>query len=60
MIQSIEVNKAILPSMDADAIGGAVNLVTRKAPNALRLSGTLGSGLNLLSEKPILNGSLIV
>jgi len=60
MIQTIEVNKAILPNMDADAIGGAVNLVTRKAPNALRLSGTLGSGLNLLSEKPILNGSLIV
>ena len=60
MIQTIEVNKAILPNMDADAIGGAVNLVTRKAPNALRLSGTLGSGLNLLSQKPILNGSLIV
>ena len=51
MIQTIEVNKAILPNMDADAIGGAVNLVTRKAPNALRLSGTLGSGLNLLSAK---------
>lgn len=60
MIQTIEVNKAILPNMDADAIGGAVNLVTRKAPNALRLSGTLGSGLNLLSQKPILNGSLII
>ncbi len=60
MVQTIEVNKAVLPNMDADAIGGAVNLVTRKAPNALRVSGTLGSGVNLLSNKPIWNGSLIV
>jgi TonB-dependent receptor len=60
MIQSIEVNKAVLPSMDADAIGGAVNLVTRKAPDGLRLSGTVGSGLNLLSKKPIWNGSVIL
>jgi len=60
MVQAIEVNKAVLPNMDADAIGGSVNLVTRKAPNGLRLSGTLGSGVNLLSEKPIWNGSLIL
>ena len=38
MIQTIEVNKAVLPNMDADAIGGSVNLVTRQAPNALRVS----------------------
>jgi len=60
MVQAIEVNKAVLPSMDADAIGGAVNLVTRKAPDGLRLSGTVGSGLNLLSNKPIWNGSVIL
>ncbi|MBP6237223.1 MAG: TonB-dependent receptor [Saprospiraceae bacterium] len=60
MVQAVEVNKAVLPNMDADAIGGSVNLVTRKAPSGLRLSGTLGSGLNLLSEKPIWNGSLIL
>nr|HMU02734.1 carboxypeptidase-like regulatory domain-containing protein [Saprospiraceae bacterium] len=60
MVQAIEVNKVVLPSMDADAIGGAVNLVTRKAPDGLRLSGTLGSGLNLLSNKPIWNGSVIL
>ena len=52
MIQTIEVNKAVLPDMDADAIGGSVNLVTRKAPNGLRVSGTGATGLNLLSEKP--------
>lgn len=59
MIQAIEVNKAVLPSMDADAIGGSVNLVTRSAPRGERLSGTLASGLNLLSEKPIWTGALI-
>ena len=30
MIQLIEVNKAVTPDMDADALGGSVNLVTRK------------------------------
>ncbi len=59
MIQTIEVSKALTPDMDADAIGGAVNLVTRSAPSGLRLSGTAGSGYNLLSEKPIWNGALI-
>lgn len=60
MIQTIEVNKAILPNMDADAIGGSVNLVTRTAPNDLRVSGTLGSGINFLSDKPITNIALVL
>lgn len=60
MIQTIEVNKSVLPDMDADAIGGAVNLVTRKAPNGLRVSGTAASGVNFLSNKPIWTGGLII
>ncbi|MHA7130354.1 TonB-dependent receptor [Algoriphagus namhaensis] len=60
MIQTIEVNKAVLPNMDADAIGGSVNLVTRQAPNALRISGTAAGGVNLLSDKPIWTGALIL
>lgn len=59
MIQTIEVNKALTPDMDADAIGGAVNLVIRSAPSGLRISGTAASGYNFLSEKPIWTGSLI-
>lgn len=59
MIQTIEVNKAVLPDMDADAIGGSVNLVTRSAPNSLRVSGTAGTGINLLTDKPIWTGGLI-
>ncbi|SMD45264.1 TonB-dependent receptor [Aquiflexum balticum DSM 16537] len=60
MIQTIEVNKSVLPDMDADAIGGAVNLVTRKAPNGLRLSGTAASGVNFLTNKPIWTSGLII
>lgn len=60
MIQTIEVNKAVLPNMDADAIGGSVNLVTRQAPNGLRVSGTAASGVNLLSDKPIWTGGLVI
>ncbi len=59
MIQTIQVNKAVLPDMDADAIGGSVNLVTRQASYGQRLSGTLASGVNLLSEKPIWTGAFI-
>ncbi|QSE96171.1 TonB-dependent receptor [Fulvivirga lutea] len=60
MIQTIEVSKAVTPDMDADAIGGSVNLVTRSAPEALRISGTAASGYNFLSEKPIWTGGLVV
>jgi TonB-dependent receptor len=59
MVQTIEVNKTLTPDMEADALGGAVNLVTRSAPSGLRLSGTLASGLNLWSNKPIWTGSLL-
>lgn len=59
MIQTIEVNKAVTPDMDGDALGGSVNLVTRTAPEGFRLSATLGSGINLISDKRILNGTFI-
>ena len=60
MIQAIEVNKAVTPDMDADAIGGSVNLVSRSAPYDRRISLTLGSGYNILASKPIYNGALIL
>lgn len=59
MIQTVEVSKAVTPDMDADAIGGSVNLVTRSAPAGERISATLGTGYNLLADEPTLNGSLI-
>jgi TonB-dependent receptor len=60
MVQSIEVNKAVTPDMDADAIGGSVNLITRSAPYDRRISLTLGSGYNTLASKPIYNGAFVL
>lgn len=59
MIQTIEVNKTLTPDMDADAIGGSVNLVTRAAPNGERISATLSGGYNPIREKPLYNGGLV-
>ncbi|MEW6654505.1 MAG: carboxypeptidase-like regulatory domain-containing protein, partial [Bacteroidota bacterium] len=59
MVKTIEVNKAVTPEMDGDAIGGAINLITRSAPNGMIISGTLGSGYNFLSEKPQYIGSFV-
>ena len=44
MIQTIEVNKSMTPDMEADAIGGSVNLVTRSNPSGFRASATLSAG----------------
>lgn len=60
MIQTIEVNKTLTPDMDADAIGGSVNLVTRAAPNNTRISATLSGGYNPIRSKPLYTGSLVL
>jgi TonB-dependent receptor len=57
MIQTIEVSKALTPDMDADAIGGSVNLVTRAAPAGQRIVVTGGALYNSLSQKVTPNGS---
>ena len=59
MIQTMEVSKTLTPDMDADAIGGSVNLVTRTAPNKLRLSGTLSGGRNQIRQGNMYNVSLL-
>jgi outer membrane receptor protein involved in Fe transport len=58
MVQSIELNKTITPDMDGDAIGGAINLITRKAPYNRRLSLTAGTGYTFLTQGPQFNGAL--
>jgi len=60
MIQTIEVSKAVTLDMDADALGGSINLITRTSPQGFRLSATLGSGINFITDKPILNGSILL
>ena len=44
LLEAIEVSKALTPDMDGDAIGGAVNLVTRRAPSEERVTVNAGYG----------------
>lgn len=55
MIQTIEVNKVVTPDMDADAIGGSINLVTKNSPYKRFISATAGTGYNWISDKAQLN-----
>jgi TonB-dependent receptor len=57
LLESIEVSKALTPDMDGDAIGGTVDLVTQRAPEKLRVSGSLGLNLNDLSGETGYNGT---
>lgn len=50
LLQSIEVSKALTPEMDGDAIGGAVNLVMKQAPERFRLVGSAGGGYNQMLD----------
>ncbi len=52
MVQTIEVNKVVTSDMDGDAIGGAINLVTRQTPYKRILNATAGTGYNWVSDKP--------
>jgi hypothetical protein len=45
LLEAIEVSKALTPDMDADAIGGAVNLVTKAAPAQPLVFGTVAGGV---------------
>ena len=55
MIQTIEVNKVVTPDMDADAIGGSINLVTKNSPYKRSIAATAGTGYNWISDKAQLN-----
>lgn len=55
MVQTIEVNKVMTADMDADAIGGSINLVTKNTPNKRMFNATAGSGYNAVSKKAQLN-----
>ena len=44
--ESVEITKAITPDMDADALGGAVNMVLRRAPAEPEYQLNMAAGLN--------------
>jgi TonB-dependent receptor len=49
-LQSIQVSKAVTPDMDADSIGGAVNLITRQASNRPTMLFSMAGGYNSLQR----------
>ena len=59
MIQTIEVNKTLTPDMDADAIGGSVDLITRAAAGGQRISLTLLGGYNPIRTGATGSGSFV-
>ncbi|HEY7182056.1 MAG TPA: TonB-dependent receptor [Blastocatellia bacterium] len=53
LMGAIEVTKALTPDMEADSIGGRVNLITKRAPASRQIALTLGSGFNTLVKDDI-------
>lgn len=60
MVQAVEVNKVLTSDMEADAIGGSVNLVTRKAGKKTRITLTGAAGQNPVRDTPLYNASAVV
>lgn len=58
MIQRVEVSKAITPDMEADAIGGSINFVTKVAPPKKVLNFSGAGGYNAFSQDGSSNGSV--
>jgi TonB-dependent receptor len=48
LMGAIEVTKVLTPDMEADSIGGRVNLITKRAPPTRHGALTLGTGFNTL------------
>lgn len=59
LIQYVQVSKAITPDMDADAIGGSINFITRTAPAKKTLSVSGAGGYNTFSHNGTYNGSIV-
>ncbi len=52
LLERLEVVKALTPNMEGDAIGGAMNLVMKNAPDRLTINASAGSGFSqLLSDR---------
>jgi TonB-dependent receptor len=56
LLERLEVIKALTPGMEGDAIGGAMNLVMKDAPDRLTINANAGIGWNeLLTERKYTN-----
>lgn len=59
MIQYVQVVKAVTPDMESDAIGGAINFITRTAPEKRILNVSAAGGYNNFSKNGTYNGSFV-
>ncbi len=59
LIEFVEVSKAITPDMEGDAIGGNVNFITKKAPDAFTFNTNLAMGANELADGTNYSASLL-
>lgn len=59
MIQMVQVAKAVTPDMEADAMGGSVNFITRTAPDKKTLNISLGGGANAKAGGPVMSGNIL-
>ncbi len=52
LVERVEVTKALTPNMEGDAVGGAINLVMKNAPDHLYINASLSTGYsqNLLNN----------
>ncbi len=48
LLESLEINKTLTPAMEADAIGGTMNMVMKNAPNRWQLQVNVAGGYNTL------------
>ncbi len=56
LLERLEVIKALTPSMEGDAIGGAMNLIMKDAPDTLTINANIGSGFSeLLTQRHYAN-----
>jgi len=60
MIQAVEVSKVLTADMEADAIGGSVNLVTRSAPSKMSVALSGAYGANPIRNTPMYNASVVL
>jgi TonB-dependent receptor len=59
LVEYCEVSKAITPDMEADAIGGSINFITRTTPLKRTLAISGAGGYNGLAQQPVYNFSAV-
>jgi TonB-dependent receptor len=57
LLEAIQVSKALTPDMDGDAIGGTVDLITKRAPLEERIQATVGGGWDAIARDTLANAA---